>query len=64
MPSKQEGDVTGDGTVSATDIVELINYIIGNLSNTIDEKAADVNGDGVVNIADIVQVIYFIMRTQ
>ena len=61
---KKEGDVTGDGTVSATDIVELVNYIIGNLSNTSDEKAADVNGDGVVNVADIMKIITTIMGAE
>ena len=61
---KKEGDVTGDGTVSATDIVELVNYIIGNLSNTSDEKVADVNGDGVVNVADIMKIITTIMGAE
>ena len=61
---KEDGDANGDGNVGAADIVELVNYIIGNLSNNINEKAADVNGDGVVNIADIVQIIYIILRTK
>ena len=52
-----KGDINGDGTVDAKDIVELVNYILGKL----DEKAVDVNGDGVVNIADIVKIINIIM---
>ena len=64
VPSKKEGDVNGDETVSAMDIVELVNYIIRNLSNTLDEKAADVNGDGVVNVADIVKILNIIMRSE
>jgi hypothetical protein len=38
--------------------------IIGNLSNTSDEKAADVNGDGVVNVADIMKIITTIMGAE
>jgi surface protein len=61
---KKEGDVTGDGTVDATDIVELVNYIIGNPSDGFNEKAADVNGDGVVSVADIVKILNIIMGAE
>ena len=43
----------GDGEsneVSAADIVNMINYMLGNTSSA----DADVNGDGIVNIADLV----------
>ena len=57
----KQGDVNGDGMVDATDIVELVNYIRGNLSGVSDSKATDVNGDGVVNIADVVKLVTIIM---
>ena len=54
-------DVNGDGTLSAVDILEVVNYILGNASDILNMDAADVNGDGVVNIADIVKIINIIM---
>lgn len=61
---KKEGDVTGDGTVDATDIVELVNYIMVNPSDGFNEKTADVNGDGVVSVADIVKISNIIMGAE
>lgn len=56
-----DGDVTGDGRVDVADIVELVNYIMGNLSDISDAKITDVNGDGMVNAADVVQIVNIIM---
>ena len=52
-----KGDVNGDNIVNAADIVEVINYIMGNPSEKFNNIAAEMNGDGVVNIADIVQIV-------
>lgn len=56
-----KGDANGDGNVNAADIVEIVNYIMGNPSDKFDGEAADVNGDGSVNAADIVLVVNTIM---
>jgi hypothetical protein len=56
-----KGDANGDGNVNAADIVEIVNYIMGNPSAKFDAEAADVNGDGSVNAADIVAVVNMIM---
>jgi hypothetical protein len=50
--------------ITATDIVEVINFITGNPSGTFDEKAADMNGDQQINIADIIQIINNILTAQ
>jgi hypothetical protein len=55
------GDANGDGNVNVTDIVEIVNYILGHPSAKFDETAADVNGDGVVNVTDIVSVVNIIL---
>ena len=55
------GDANDDGTVNAADIVEVVNYIMGNPSDGFNEAAADANGDGVVNAADIVMIVNIIM---
>ena len=55
------GDTNGDKEVNVSDIVEVVNYIMGSPSASFDEKAADVNVDGVVNAADIVLIVNIIM---
>ena len=53
-----KGDVNGDGEVNVTDIVTLVNIIMGKNKGT---ATADVNGDGEVNVTDIVTVINIIL---
>ena len=55
------GDANGDGVVNVTDIVEIVNDILGHPSAKFDPIAADVNGDGVVNVTDIVSVVNIIL---
>ena len=57
------GDANGDGTVDATDIADIVNYMMGKPTSTgkFNEKAADVNGDNAVNAADIVIIVNTIM---
>ena len=55
------GDTNGDNTVNAADIVELVNFIMGNPSKNFNESAGDLNGDGVLNAADIVLMVNIIM---
>ena len=46
------GDLTGDGKVSITDIVKIIDVIAGDITDAKQVAAADVNGDGKVSITD------------
>lgn len=55
------GDVNGDFVVNAADIVEVVNYIMGEPSDAFVFDAADVNGDGSVNAADIVLIVNLIL---
>ncbi len=57
------GDANGDGVVNVTDIVEIVNDILGHPSAKFDKTAADVNGDGVVNVTDIVSVVNIILSS-
>ena len=61
LGSDVKGDANGDGVVNAADIVEVVNYIMGNPSEKFNVAAADVNGDNVVNAADIVSIVNIIM---
>ena len=56
-----KGDANGDGTINAADIVEVVNYIMGNPSDKFGMGYADANGDGTVNAADIVTIVNTIM---
>ena len=57
------GDANSDGNVNVTDIVEIVNYILGHPSAKFNKVAADVNGDGVVNVTDIVSVVNIILSS-
>ena len=61
VKSYTTGDANGDSRVNVTDIVEIVNYIMGNPSERFVFPAADVNDDGDVNVTDIVGVINIIM---
>jgi len=57
------GDANGDGNVNVTDIVEIVNYILGHPSDKFIFEAADVNSDGQVNVTDIVSVVNIILSS-
>lgn len=56
-----QGDANGDGIINAADIVEVVNYIMGNPSEGFNNTPADANGDGTVNAADLVVIVNMIM---
>jgi len=57
------GDVNLDGVVNILDIVQTVNYILGNLIFTPDQiLQADFNQDSDVNILDIVQTVNHILN--
>ena len=55
---KKAGDLTGDGEVNGTDLVQLVKYV---LQGSNDVKAADLNGDGQVNGTDLVKLVNMIL---
>ena len=56
------GDANDDTTVNAADIVEVVNYIMGNPSGKFKSVNADANGDTTINAADIVTIVNTIMN--
>lgn len=56
-----KGDANGDTKVNVSDIVEMVNYILGKPSAKFNAIAADVSEDGTVNVTDIVRVVTIIM---
>ena len=56
------GDVNQDGSINVTDIVTIINFVLGNSVPTNDEfTAADMNVDGIINILDVIEVVNVIL---
>ena len=56
-------DTNFDGIVDILDIVQIVNYITGNLEFSDDEFiVADYNADDIIDILDIVQIINYILR--
>ena len=51
------GDTNGDGKISITDAVAIVNYILGNPSANYVSEASDVNGDGRTSITDAVAIV-------
>ena len=56
------GDANRDNIVNATDIVEVVNKIMGKPSKKFNQIAADVNNDGSVNDTDILKIVQIIME--
>ena len=47
-----------DGITNVLDVVQIINYILGNIEFTEEQKiAADINKDGIVNILDAISIV-------
>jgi hypothetical protein len=56
------GDVNLDAVVNVLDVVQMVNYILGNLHLNDEQQAqADFNEDEVVNILDVVQTVNYIL---
>ena len=57
------GDANGDGEITAADIVEIVNYMVGKQSADFNSGNADTNGDGKVNVADAIAISNSITAT-
>ena len=57
------GDANNDGEVTITDVVAIVNSILGNPIDGFNVERADVTGDGKVTIADAVGVVNIILKS-
>jgi hypothetical protein len=58
----KKGDVNGDRKIDSTDLMLLVNYIMGKDPTGIDLDAADVNKDTKVNVVDVTKVVDIINK--
>ena len=73
VPSFEQNCTVGDGNVTVTDVVRIINHIIGNDStfgDSVDQLGgeaaceADYNNDGNINVVDVVAIVNSILAGQ
>ena len=57
------GDVNFDGQLNVTDIVLLVNFILGDTPTEEQFLTADMNQDGTINILDVIDVVSGILGT-
>ena len=55
-PAFIPGDVNNDGSVSISDVTDLIDYLLGS-DNGINQQAADLDNSGEITIADVTMLI-------
>ena len=56
------GDTNGDGKITITDAVSIVNYILERTPSVFITKSADVNNDGTISITDAVSIINEILN--
>ena len=57
-PACDPGDINADGNIDVLDVVQVVNFIIGNGTPDEDEAcAADMNEDGNIDVLDVVQMV-------
>jgi hypothetical protein len=57
------GDINGDGSIDVLDVVNSVNFILGNSNPTEQEAcAADVNSDGNIDVLDVVTIVNLILN--
>ena len=56
------GDINFDETINVSDIVMVVNFVLGNSTPSDDEFiASDMNVDGILNILDVKEVVNIIL---
>ena len=57
------GDVNFDGSLDITDIITMVNFVLGQPRTEEEELTADMNQDGILNILDVIQLVGEILGT-
>ena len=57
------GDVNFDGQLNITDVISLINFVLGQTPTEEQVLTGDMNQDGILNILDVIQLVSEILGT-
>ena len=57
------GDVNFDGSLDITDVILLVNFVLGQTPTEEESLAGDINQDGILNILDVISVVSEILGT-
>ena len=57
------GDVNFDGSLDITDVILLVNFVLGTTPTEEEALTADFNQDGIINILDVITVVGEILGT-
>jgi len=57
------GDVNFDGSLDITDVILLVNFVLGQTPTEEEGLTADINQDGIINILDVITVVGEILGT-
>ena len=57
------GDVNFDGTLNVTDVITLINFVLGQTTTEEESLTADMNQDTIVNVLDVILLVNEILGT-
>ena len=57
------GDVNGDGDVSITDVMKLVDAILTGIPQNVDASIYDTNGDGYVTVSDVTLLVNIILSS-
>ena len=55
------GDANDDGSVNVTDVMTVVNYLLGRENRTFSEVNADVNEDGSIDVTDIMKIVNILL---
>lgn len=58
------GDVNDDNHINVTDVVCVVDHILGKTPSKFIKFAADINGDNVVNVTDVMGLVDIILKAQ
>ena len=57
------GDVNFDGELNITDVITIINFVLGGTPTEEEALTADMNQDGIINILDVITLVGEILGT-
>ena len=56
------GDVNGDGAITVTDVMMLVNYVLKNANDSFIVENADVNGDDKISVTDVMVLVKMVLQ--